>query len=144
MAVENQINDQNLTEEQKEEFNKPIYRNRKYRRMAKKRSGLTYHAQQPGLTEFMQKVSRNLENGRQIQNEHRDQIDSNNYQALEERMQNTREILSGLGYTQSQIEQLEEAYTMLTVRDKDNWQEEKKQARQIIKQVEADKNNRQQ
>lgn len=142
MSIEEEIYSQG--EEQNQPSNdEPVFRNRRQRRAILKKQGSLKALKGLSLSQWMSVVSTNQKEGLKLKNQQLDEAEKRKAAELEEKMENTRNTWREIGYSPSEIEKLEEAYAILNLKDKDNWQEEKKQARKLMKEAEQSRKNRQ-
>ena len=138
----NAQNNQNEFEENQLEDNQPIFRNRSQRRKLLKLQGALKAMKQIPLKQWMNVVKTNQQEGKKLKNQHLDENEKKNTSELEEKMENSKAVWKELGYSPSEIEKLEEAHSILNLRDKENWQEEKSEARRLMKEAEQSKTER--
>jgi hypothetical protein len=142
MSIEEEINSQG--EEQNQSFNdEPVFRNRRQRRFVLKKQGSLQALKNLSLSQWMSVVSTNQKEGLKLKNQQLDEAEKRKSAELEKRMENTKNTWREIGYSPSEIEKLEEAYAILNLKDKDNWQEEKAQARKLMKEAEQSRKSRQ-
>ena len=84
----------------------------------------------------------NMENGRKLHQQHVDQIDAKNAQLLEARLEKAKVIWNEQGYNVEEIKLLEEAWSLSSIKVKETYREDKKEAKAIRKKVEELKANR--
>lgn len=142
MNIEEEIQSQN--QNQNESFNdEPVFRNRRQRRFVLKKQGSLKALKELSLSQWMSVVANNQREGLKLKNQQLDEVEKRKSAELEERMENTRNMWREIGYSPSEIEKLEEAYAILNLKDKNNWQEEKAEARRLMKEAEQSRKNRQ-
>jgi len=79
----------------------------------------------------------NMENGRKIHQAHIDASEKANAERLEAALESMKWTWSNVGYNDAEIAMLEEAWAMTVVKDKENYQQDKRQARKLMKEAAA-------
>lgn len=107
-----------------------------------------YMMKQNGMLRYLSKLdffhptkaairAQNIENGRKIQEARLDAIEKTQAERLESTLKNMKETWAGIGYNESEIVQLEEAWAMTAVKDKETYQQDKKESRRLMKEAKA-------
>ena len=111
--------------------------NRKIRRMQMKRSGVLGAISKLSYFHPTKKQIReqNQENGRKIHQMHQDKNEAIKATFYEERLQSAKSDWLGQGYVKEELELLEEAWVLSSVKDKESYREDKKKAKALRKQV---------
>ena len=76
---------------------------------------------------------RNLENGRKIQEARLDIFEKAQAERLEVALNKMKKTWSDIGYNKEEVLMLEEAWAMTTIKNKETYQADKKQAKKLIK-----------
>lgn len=103
---------------------------------------------QNGMLKYLSKLSffhptkaairqQNMENGRKIQEARLDAVEKANHERLEAALNNMKETWANQGYNETEIAQLEEAWAMTAVKDKETYQQDKKESRRLMKEARA-------
>lgn len=71
-------------------------------------------------------------NGRKIMQANLDFFDKQKSENLETIIQNLKNTWSALGYNEAEINMLEEAWSLISVKNKETYREDKKQAKQLM------------
>lgn len=119
-----------------EQTTQQIPNRRQRRAMLKQQGVLRYLSKLPFLGETRTNFrAKNLETGRQIHNNLTERIEKENADRLET-------ILTGLkidweqkGFNKKEIEMLEEAWALTTIKDKETYREDKKKAKSLRKEA---------
>ena len=111
--------------------------NRRMRRMQMKESGVLGAISKLPYSHPVKKQIRqqNQENGRRIHQMHVDRHEAAMATFYEERLQSAKSDWLGQGYVKEEVELLEEAWVLSTVKDKESYREDKKKAKALRKQV---------
>lgn len=107
-----------------------------------------YMMKQNGMLRYLSKLSffhptkaairqQNMENGRKIQEARLDAVEKANHERLEAALNNMKETWANQGYNETEIAQLEEAWAMTAVKDKETYQQDKKESRRLMKEARA-------
>lgn len=79
----------------------------------------------------------NIENGRKIHQAHTDAFEKANAERLEAALEDMKQTWSNIGYNDAEIAMLEEAWATMAVKDKETYQQDKHQARKLMKEAAA-------
>ena len=109
--------------------------NRRERRAAMKYQGMLKAKSKLPFKEWMKMTSETLKAGKEIHAANMDAADKSITQQLEDRESKLIENWKEQGYTKEEIEKLRSADAILPVRYKETWQEDKKVARKLMKEV---------
>ena len=109
--------------------------NRRERRAAMKYQGLLKAKSKLSFKEWMKLTSENAKAGKEIHAAHLDATDKQLAQQLEDRENILIEQWKEFGYNDKEIKMLREANATLVIKDKENWHNDKKKARRILKEV---------
>ena len=109
--------------------------NRRERRAAMKYQGMLKAKSKLPFKEWMKMTSESIKAGKEIHAANTDAIDKRLTQQLEDMDAKNVEKWTEEGYTKKEIEKLREASAILAVRYKETWQEDKKVARKLMKEV---------
>jgi len=109
--------------------------NRRERRAAMKYQGMLKAKSKLPFKEWMKMTSESIKAGKEIHAANVDAIDKRLTQQLEDMDAKNVEKWKEEGYTKKEIEKLREASAILAVRYKETWQEDKKVARKLMKEV---------
>jgi len=116
--------------------------NRRQRRMAMAHQGLLKQKSKLSLAEWYKLCSEIKIKGNEIHEANIERDEKSNFARLEEiesvNISNWKEE----GYTDKEIEQLREAYSIFMIKDKSTWHKDKKVARKIIKELSSTLYNR--
>jgi hypothetical protein len=107
-----------------------------------------YMMKQNGMLRYLSKLNffhptkiavrtQNMENARKIQGAMLDVIEKAQAERLEATLRNLKETWANIGYNDSEITQLEEAWAMTTIKDRETYRQDKKEARRIMKEANA-------
>ena len=109
--------------------------NRRERRAAMKYQGMLKAKSKLPFKEWMKMTSETLKAGKEIHAANMDAADKRLTQQLEDMDAKNVEKWTEEGQTKKEIEKLREASAILAVRYKETWQEDKKVARKLMKEV---------
>ena len=116
--------------------------NRRQRRMAMAHQGLLKQKSKLSLAEWYKLCSEIKIKGNEIHEANIERDEKSNFARLEEiesvNISNWKEE----GYTDKEIEQLREAYSIFMIKEKSTWHKDKKVARKIIKELSSTLYNR--
>tara|TARA_R110002072_G_scaffold49332_1_gene134165 strand:+ start:571 stop:963 length:393 start_codon:yes stop_codon:yes gene_type:complete len=116
--------------------------NRRQRRTAMAHQGLLKQKSKLSLAEWYKLCSEIKIKGNEIHEANIERDEKSNFARLEEiesvNISNWKEE----GYTDKEIEQLREAYSIFMIKDKSTWHKDKKVARKIIKELSSTLYNR--
>tara|TARA_B100000767_G_scaffold208972_1_gene195921 strand:- start:242 stop:703 length:462 start_codon:yes stop_codon:yes gene_type:complete len=115
----------------------PTSMNRRQRRhMLKQQGVLRYLSNMNFLGEVRSKFrNQNIENGRKIHQQNLDAMDKVNHAVLEDKLKSMKETWNSMGYNKSEINKLEEAWSLSVVKDKESTKEDKKAIKKLQKEV---------
>ena len=144
MAKQNEESVQ-LTKEQQEAIDQavttpqtsPTSMNRRQRRhMLKQQGVLRYLSNMNFLGEVRSNFRKqNIENGRKLHQQNLDANDKVNHAMLEARLEDMKTTWKSIGYNKSEINKLEEAWSLSVVKDKESMKEDKKAIKKLRKEV---------
>ena len=77
----------------------------------------------------------NIENGRKIHQQNLDAIDKVNHGVLESKLEAMKTTWNSMGYNKSEIDKLEEAWSLSVIKDKESRKEDKKAIKKLQKEV---------
>lgn len=86
--------------------------------------------------------NQNLEQGRKLQSAHLDNIESQQSQELETKLNSLKELWADQGYNQEEISKLEQAWSLGVVKSSENLTEERKEIKRLLKEVKQSKSSR--
>ena len=111
--------------------------NRRQRRhMLKQQGVLRYLSNMNFLGEVRSKFrAQNIENGRKLHQQNLDAMDRVNHAALEDKLKSMKEAWGSMGYNKSEIDKLEEAWSLSVVKDKESIKEDKKAIKKLQREV---------
>lgn len=111
--------------------------NRRQRRhMLKQQGVLRYLSNMNFLGEVRSNFrAQNIENGRKIHQQNLDAMDKINHAALETKLEAMKTTWNSMGYNKSEINKLEEAWSLSVVKDKESRKEDKKAIKKLQKEV---------
>lgn len=134
-----------LTKEQQEAIDQavttpqtsPTSMNRRQRRhMLKQQGVLRYLSKMSFLGDVRSKFrTQNIENGRKIHQQNIDAMDKVNHAALEAKLEAMKTTWNSMGYNKSEIDKLEEAWSLSTIKDKESRKEDKKAIKKLQREV---------
>lgn len=108
--------------------------NRRQRRYMLKQNGMLSYLSK--LDFFHQTKSairaQNIKNGHKMQNARLDLFDKERSERLENSLKNIKETWANIGYNEAEISQLEESWAISSVKDKETYQQDKKEAKKLI------------
>jgi len=116
--------------------------NRNQRRKAMKFQGFLKQKSKLPLTEWSKLCRETAKHGKEIHAANLDAADKAHYAKLEEKENIKIAKWKTEGYTDKDIEQLREAYSLIMIKDKTTWHTDKKVARKIIKELNLKLRNR--
>jgi len=124
-----------MSKEATEQQNEVMLLTRRQRRyMLKQRGVPQVISKLPFLGEVRTNLRRqNMENGRKLHEQHMDILESRNAEILEAKLESVKQTWSNIGYNAEEIKLLEEAWALLTVKDKETYREDKKKARSLMR-----------
>ena len=111
--------------------------NRRQRRhMLKQQGVLRYLSNMNFLGEVRSNFRKqNIENGRKLHRQNLDANDKVNHAMLEARLEDMKTTWKSIGYNKSEINKLEEAWSLSVVKDKESMKEDKKAIKKLRKEV---------
>ena len=86
---------------------------------------------------YRQFKNETMEAGRKIHQANVDRVEELNAARLEAVLQNCKSTWFGMGYIQEEVDMLEEAWALTTVKDRDTYKADKKKARELQRQAAA-------
>ncbi len=116
--------------------------NRRQRRLAMKYQGLLKAKSKLPFHKWMEVTKENLQRGKELHAVNTDIIEKGIAERLESIEE--RQIIAWreVGYNEDEIKMLREANAILSVKDKETWKADKKEARQIMKEARESLNKR--
>lgn len=112
------------------------YNRRQRRHMMKQQGVLKYLSNMNFLGEVRSNFRKqNIENGRKIHQQNLDAMDKVNHAVLEDKLKSMKETWNSMGYNKSEINKLEEAWSLSVVKDKESIKEDKKAIKKLQKEV---------
>ena len=79
--------------------------------------------------------AQNIENGKKIHQQNLDANDKVNHSMLEAKLESMKTTWKSMGYNKSEIDKLEEAWSLSVVKDKESIKEDKKAMKKLQKEV---------
>ena len=115
----------------------PTSWNRRQRRHMMRQQGvLKYLSKLPFLGEVRSNFRKqNMENGRKVHQQNLDAMDKVNHAVLEEKLASMKETWASIGYNKSEIDKLEEAWSLTVIRDKSSRKEDKQTIKKLQREV---------
>jgi len=115
----------------------PTNWNRRQRRhMLRQQGVLKYLSKLPFLGEVRSNFrQQNLENGRKIHQKNLDANDKVNHAMLEAKLEEVKNTWKSIGYNKSEIDKLEEAWSLSVIKDKETLKEDKKKIKKLQREV---------
>jgi hypothetical protein len=115
----------------------PTNWNRRQRRHMMKQQGvLKYLSNMNFLGEVRSNFRKqNIENGKKIHQQNLDANDKVNHSMLEAKLESMKTTWKSMGYNKSEIDKLEEAWSLSAVKDKESRKEDKKAIKKLQKEV---------
>jgi|TARA_B100000768_G_scaffold102917_1_gene95727 hypothetical protein len=112
---------------------------RQYRRDTYKRAGLLKAKNEWGRfsEKGIQWYSLKQEEGRDFHEKHERMVNDQIEEQLGSKLNSLKETWAGFGYNKDEIELLEEAFTITSIKDKETYREDIKKARSIYKKVQG-------
>lgn len=112
---------------------------RKYRRDTYKRAGLLKAKNEWGRfsEKGIQWYSLKQEEGRDFHERHMKMVNDQIEEQLGSKLNSLKETWAELGYNKAEIELLEEAFAITSIKDKETYREDVKKARSIYKKVQS-------
>ena len=134
-----------LTEEQQKAIEQavttpqtsPTKMNRRQRRYMLKQQGVLKYLS--GLN-FLGEVrsgfrAQNIENGKKIHQQNLDALEKTNAAILESKLESMKTTWTSIGYNKSEIDKLEEAWSMSVIKDKETRKEDKQTIKKLQREV---------
>ena len=101
---------------------------------------------QQGVLKYLSKLSflgevrsnfrkQNMENGRKIHQQNLDANDKVNHAMLEEKLASMKETWTSIGYNKSEIDKLEEAWSLSVIKDKSSRKKDKQTIKKLQREV---------
>ena len=84
----------------------------------------------------------NKETGEKIHQQHLDRQDAYNASLLEETLKSSKESWLAQGYTEEEMRMLEEAWVLSSIKHKETYKEDKKEAKRLRQEVKASREAR--
>ena len=104
--------------------------------MLKQQGVLRYLSKMSFLGDVRSKFrTQNMENGRKIHQQNIDAMDKVNHAALEAKLEAMKTTWNSMGYNKSEIDKLEEAWSLSTIKDKESRKEDKKAIKKLQREV---------
>lgn len=116
--------------------------NRRQRRLAMKYQGILRAKSKLSFKNWMEVTSESIKNGKELHRAHVDAAETSIATQLEEIESKKIEDWKAEGFNDKEIKMLREANAILTVRDKETWQADKKVARKLMRDARESLNNR--
>jgi len=79
--------------------------------------------------------TQNMENGRKLHQQNIDANDKVNHSMLEAKLESMKETWKSIGYNKSEIDKLEEAWSLSAIKDKATRKEDKKAIKKLQREV---------
>jgi len=112
------------------------YNRRQRRHMMKQQGVLKYLSNMNFLGEVRSNFRKqNIENGKKIHQQNLDAMDKVNHPMLEAKLNSIKETWISMGYNKSEIDKLEEAWSLSAIKDKESRKEDKKTIKKLQKEV---------
>jgi hypothetical protein len=112
------------------------YNRRQRRHMLKQQGVLRYLSNMNFLGDVRSKFrAQNIENGRKLHQQNLDAMDKVNHSMLEAKLEDMKNTWNSMGYNKSEINKLEEAWSLSVVKDKESRKEDKKAIKKLQKEV---------
>lgn len=134
-----------LTKEQQEAIDQAVTQpqtsptnwNRRQRRDMMRRQGvLKYLSKLNFLGEVRSNFRKqNIENGRKVHQQNLDANDKVNHSMLESKLEAMKTTWKSIGYNKSEIDKLEEAWSLSVIKDKETRKEDKKTIKKLQREV---------
>ena len=134
-----------LTKEQQEAIDQAVttpqtaptnWNRRQRRHMMRQQGVLKYLSKLPFLGEVRSNFrAQNMENGRKIHQQNLDANDKVNHSMLESKLEDMKATWKSIGYNKSEIDKLEEAWSLSVIKDKETRKEDKKTIKKLQREV---------
>lgn len=117
----------------------PMFLSRRQRREMLRQNGiLKVISKMNFLGETRSKIrQQNMEQGRKMMQARADQNDKLNAERLEATLERMKETWASIGYNDAEMTMLEEAWSIMVVKDMETYKEDKKRARQLTSEAQA-------
>lgn len=110
---------------------------RKYRRDTYRKMGLL--KAKNGWGRFSEKgiawYNLKQEEGKEFHQKHMNAVHDSIEEQLGSKLNSLKETWKNLNYSDKEIEMLEEAFTISNIKDKENWREDRKKAKSLVKEA---------
>lgn len=116
--------------------------NRRQRRLAMKYQGILRAKSKLSFKDWMEVTSESIKKGKELHRAQVDAVETSIANQLEEIESKKIEGWKAEGFNDKEIEMLREANAILTVRDKETWQADKKVARKLMRDARESLNDR--
>jgi trehalose/maltose hydrolase-like predicted phosphorylase len=116
--------------------------NRRQRRLAMKYQGILKAKSKLPFHKWMEVTRENLQRGKELHAANTDAVEKKIAEQLESIEESKIIAWKEVGYNDKEIEMLREANAILSVRDKETWQTDKKVARKLMKDARESLNKR--
>lgn len=122
---------------QEQYTHKPM--NRRQRRYMMKQNGMLKHLSKlsPFHPSKIEIREHNRENGRKIQNDILDELEKKRTERLESNLKDAKVEWYKAGYNENEIDILEQAWTLRKIKNKETYQQDKKEAKKLVKEAKA-------
>ena len=77
----------------------------------------------------------NIENGRKIHQRNVDAAEKQIAEMLEDKLESIKAVWKSIGYNESEIDKLEEAWATSAIKDKETFKEDKRRRKQLLREV---------
>lgn len=134
-----------LTKEQQEAIDQAVtqpqtsptsYNRSQRRHMMRQQGVLKYLSKLNFLGEVRSNFrAQNIENGRKLHQQNIDANDKVNHSMLEAKLESMKETWKSIGYNKSEIDKLEEAWSLSAIKDKATRKEDKKAIKKLQREV---------
>ena len=134
-----------LTKEQQQSIDQAVttpqtsptsYNRRQRRHMMRQQGVLKYLSKLNFLGEVRSNFrAQNIENGRKLHQQNLDANDKVNHSMLEAKLEDMKATWKSIGYNKSEIDKLEEAWSLTVVKDKESRKEDKKKVKKLQREV---------
>lgn len=116
--------------------------NRRQRRLAMKYQGLLKAKSKLPFHKWMEVTKENLQRGKELHAANTDAVEKGIAERLESIEERQIIAWKEVGYNETEIKMLREANAILSVKDKETWKADKKEARQLMKDARESLNKR--
>lgn len=113
--------------------------NRRQRRYMIKQNGMLRYLSKMDFFHTKKSAIRaqNIENGYKMQEARLDAIEKANYERLEATLKHAKETWANTGYIVAEIAMLEKAWALANVKNKETYQQDKKESKRLMKEAKA-------